>query len=256
MFEKNIADLRKAVRTKAFWISTILALIVAILAVYGQQNPEHQYLSAPFVLLFLIMIPAIGAEGISVRFGYFFAKIFRWTMNFINREKIITYTILPEYERQTSVKKFTILNTIYCFGFAFFLMRLFSIGNENMSDQTFIVLLMLNVFLSLMIGSGFTISFLLIKRIGFMMNDSKDGSRVNFGSKIEGLLLAVFAPLQILFFLSGLISETNYIQFFATLFVLGIACVSSSFFSFYVIKLRHEKRLTNNLREQLKKLIN
>lgn len=125
-----------------------------------------------------------------------------------------------------------------------------------MSDQALFIVLTIVVLLSLLIGSGFTISFLLIKRIGFMMNNSKDGSRINFGSEMERLLVSVFAPLQILFFLNRIMAETSQIQFFATILVLGITCIGSSFFSFYIIKRHHQERLTQNLREQLMKLVN
>lgn len=104
MFELQIDRLKKKIRTKTFWISIALGISLTVPVVYGYQNPEYKVFSIPFALLMLITLPALGAEVISVRFGIIFAKSFRLISNLFNREKVITYAILSEFERQTSIK--------------------------------------------------------------------------------------------------------------------------------------------------------
>lgn len=225
------SKLRKDVKTRFFWMSLGFAGLIAALDVIGMSNVQYFYLQIPFAILMASILPAAGASVFYLKFGRIIAKLHRFShYPFIKKEN---YFLKLNEGRDTSVRRFALINILYSIGITFAFLKGFGISSLN--DQTTAILMAMMLF-SLIISSGLNMSIYIIRRLGIFFKS--DGGEINLASDLQKRSAFIASPIQIGFFIYSFRLEGNFVSFIIVLGISFAICFSTSLFSMKIVK-RH-----------------
>ncbi|MBI3639059.1 MAG: hypothetical protein HY223_01965 [Thaumarchaeota archaeon] len=249
-----LEKIKKELKSKEFWLSIAIGVPTIIGIYFKDYNPLSILLALPFTIMVLIMLPLMAAIALSIdiavlfvrlhkKYHKIYAKIFK-----INNDA--SYTIRKEFEKDTSQKNFTLFNTWYSLGIT--LLILHQIGIDKLQRLDIIGLMVSLVLLSIIITSAFNISIYLMKKCAIMFENS-DGTRVNLGTQLGNMINSFISPIQIISFSYVIVQSTAVNAFVAILILSLIICLSSSWFSFYLLKRKQISKLMEKFAQKLSK---
>lgn len=241
-------DVRKTLKSKFFWITLVLAILMAVGTVNGQQNSELWYLQIPFAVMIISSIPAMSAHVLSIRFGLGFIWIHRNLLNFTSRNNISYYS-KNVYSDNQSNRNFALYNLWYASGITFLLLRFSGIDLSNLVQLS--ILTIGGVLFSIVFASGINFAIFLIKRKAIFFENKKDGSVINLGSDLRRIINYSLGPLQIIFFIYTIIVESDILFFAISLGIVLLICGGGSVTSYLILKKHYINKIYDKFDNKL-----
>ena len=249
-----LEKIKKELKSKEFWLSVAIATPMGIGFYFKDYNPLSVLLTLPLAILVLITLPLMAAIAWSVDISVLFVRLHK--KYHITRAKIFktnndaSYTIRKEFEKDTSQKNFIFFNTWYSLGITLLILQ--RIGIDKLQQLDIIAIMMPLVLLSIIIISALNISVYLMKKRAITFENS-DGTRVNLGTQLGNMINSFISPIQIISFSYVIVQSTAVNAFVAILILSLIICLSSSWFSFYLIKRKQISKLMEKFAQKLSK---
>lgn len=243
----NREQIRKFFKSWVTWF----AIIISILAPFGQLNPSLWFLAVPFTGTILALMPAglatMCSPGLTERFAKFHKRR--------NQDKG-SYYYSTVGIKIPSVLKFSLRTTLYAFAImcnVLSLTGMFETLSENI-NKTIVSLMMLSI-PSLFIASIINVAIYLLTKSGLMFENKEDNSRINLGKELLSRFDWAISPIAFTSLIYPLVTKFHLMTFvLITMMVVFIFCFYAAFMSYYLLKKFQMNRLTTSVQRRLDRI--
>jgi hypothetical protein len=226
---------------------------VTVLAMVGIYL-NIDYLEIPFSILIIGFIPAMAGIAWSPGFASFYLRTHRFASKIwpSNRDKKIVYSIESKYtESDPKILWPATLTMFNIFGMAYVMysiLQLFQPDAANVNSR--FAILVGFAFFSFILSSAFNVSSWLLKTMGVMVSDEREGEKRNLGKDLRSKLIRVFGISAVFSFGYQFYTSGDYSG-------IGLSLALLTFFypsiilSYYVLKKKHFEKLKENIRKKI-----
>jgi hypothetical protein len=241
-------DVVKYFRLKETWI----AAAIAVMAVIAFSVKSLELLAIPYVVLIIGTLPGMAALSISTSFALTFVFFHRL---FCGKKNVRYYFDSQYVDENMHLSRLVGWAAIHSIAMAYLIARVtgFLFHRDIANDPVTMMILM---WMSSWFAFALAFGSWLLRRSGYMFENTVDGTRINLGVEMDKALKRSIGIQTIAtsIILAGTISQS--VSTLMTLaLTIAMITVPSTLFSVYFIRKRHSMRMLSNLISRLARFI-
>ena len=239
--------INKFFKDKINWISIPLAIVFS----YGLMS-ENLYLMGSFVAVIVALLPMVFSVALSPDLAIKFVKLHKKSQKKVNHK----YFFMNSKINTPSTISFVLKNSLYTISILYSILNWSGLMNKSPDVWTIGILAIIMIMPILFIGSILHISSVLLNQIGLMFENKREGTISKVGSEFNNRFSWLFSSVLIISFIhSAFVNELELPIFLGIILAVFVTGIFSSFFGFYFFKKKHLVKLSQKLKERIKKII-